>query len=92
MIPASAGLTQSETIKLAPNGAMRLDTINDVNLRLSRPTRLGEHMTLETLCDLNNLTNANPVIARTASWGANFFKQSNFLNPFVARFGMKLTW
>jgi hypothetical protein len=92
VIPASAGLTQSETIKLAPNGAMRLDTINDVNLRLSRPTRLGEHMTLETLCDLNNLTNANPVIARTASWGANFFKQSNFLNPFVARFGMKLTW
>jgi Carboxypeptidase regulatory-like domain/TonB dependent receptor-like, beta-barrel len=93
VVPANVGLTQSETIKLAPNGAMRLDSVNDMNLRLARPTSFHDgRMMLEPVVDLNNLTNANPVIARTASWGTNFFRQSNFLNPFVARFGMKLTW
>ena len=93
VVPGSVGLNVSETVKLAPNGILRLDTVDAVNLRLSRPTTLREgKMTLETLVDLDNLTDAEPVIARTASYGANFFRQSNFLNPFVARFGAKLTW
>jgi hypothetical protein len=93
VIPVSVGLVQSETIKLAPNGAMRLDTVDDINMRIARPTSFFDNKILfEPIVDLNNLTNANPVIARTASWGTNFFRQSNFLNPFVARFGLKMTW
>ncbi len=93
VVPSSAGLGVSETVKLAPNGTLRLDSVNDVNLRLYRPTSFRDgKITLDTLVDLDNLTDAEPVIARTASWGANFFRQSNYLNPFVARGGLKLSW
>jgi hypothetical protein len=87
------GLNQgSETIKLATNGALRLDSVNDANLRISRPTHLGDRYTLEPLMDLNNLFNSNPVIAKTVAYGANFLKPSNVLGPFVARFGLKLSF
>jgi hypothetical protein len=87
------GLTQgSESVKLAPNGALRYDSINDVNLRLARTTHIGERFILESMCDLNNLFNARPITAVTATYGSSFLKPSNFLGPFVARFGVKLSF
>jgi hypothetical protein len=87
------GLNQgSETIKLSTNGAIRLDSVNDANLRLSRPTHFGERYILEPLVDFNNVFNASPVIAATTAYGANFLKPSNVLGPFVARFGLKLNF
>lgn len=85
------GLNQgSETVKLATNGAIRLQSVNDVNLRFSRPTSIGDRFTLEPLVDFNNIFDANPVIAVTAAYGPSFLKPSNMLGPFVARFGLKL--
>jgi hypothetical protein len=89
---ASSKLLQgTETINLAPDGRFRLDSVNDVNLRLSRPTPLRKsRFTLEPMADFNNILNANPVVARTTAYGSNFLKPSNTLNPFVARFGLKV--
>ncbi|MGE0406109.1 MAG: hypothetical protein AB7O65_07410, partial [Candidatus Korobacteraceae bacterium] len=87
-----SGLNLAESIKLAPNGSERLSDVNLMNLRLSRPTKVTESFTLEPVVDLNNLTNTNAVIAKATTWGANFLRPTNVVNPFVARFGLKLTW
>jgi hypothetical protein len=92
---AVTGLPQgSESIKLAPNGTLaRNDTINDANLRIARPTTFHDgKYTLEAVADLFNITNANPATARTAAYGSVYLKQSAILNPFIARFGLKLSF
>jgi Carboxypeptidase regulatory-like domain len=87
------GLTQgSETVKLGGNGSLRYNSVNDTNLRISRPTTITERFTIEPLVDLYNLFNARPIIAETTTAGANFQKPTNFLGPFVARFGCKLNF
>jgi len=88
------GLNQNtETVKLAPNGTLRLDSVDVANLRIARPTLLMEgRLTLEPLVDLFNLTNNNPVLARATSFGPVFLRPSDVLNPFVARFGLKINF
>jgi len=95
IVPTNAfgGLAQgSETVKVQSNGSLRYDSVNDVNLRLSRPTNITERITIEPLVDLNNLFNAKPITAETTTIGANFQKPTNFLGPFVARFGCRLNF
>jgi hypothetical protein len=92
---AVTGLPQgSESVKLSPFGILaRNDTINEANLRISRPTQFHDgKYTLEAVADLFNITNSNSATTRTASYGANYFKPSAILNPFIARFGMKFSF
>jgi hypothetical protein len=86
------GLNLAESVKLAPSGALRLGDVDLVNIRLSRPTPLGDKMTIEPACDLNNVLNTNATIAVTTTYGANFLRPGNVVNPFVARFALKLNW
>jgi hypothetical protein len=96
ILPTNAfnvGLNQGpETVKLEGNGSLRYNSVNDVNLRISRPTTITERFTLEPLVDLNNLFNARPITAETVTYGPNFQRPTNFLGPFVARFGCKLNF
>lgn len=88
------GLPQgSETISLLPRGAIRLPNISVLNLRISRPVKFHEgRIGLEPIADLLNLTNSEPVTAETTSYGANYLKPTNLVNPFVGRFALRLTF
>ncbi len=88
------GLPQgSETISLLPRGAIRLPNIGVLNLRISRPIKFREgKLGLEPIADLLNLTNSEPVTAETTSYGANYLKPTNLVNPFVARIALRLTF
>ncbi|MCU1263503.1 MAG: TonB-dependent receptor, partial [Bryobacterales bacterium] len=88
------GLPQnSESVILLPRGTLRLPNVSVLNLRIARPTKFKEgRIGLEPMVDLLNIGNANPVLAENASYGANYLKPSDLLNPFVARFAMRLTF
>lgn len=87
------GLNQgTESIKIEPNGYARYPSINDTNLRIGRVTPLSERFKLETDCDLNNLFDASPTTAESATFGSTFQKPTTFLGPFIARFQAKVSF
>ena len=73
-------------------GKIRLPNVDIVNLRLSRPTHLGDRFTLEPIVDLFNLANANTVISEVPVGGSSFEQPTNQLNPFIARFGLRFSF
>lgn len=73
-------------------GKIRLPNVNIVNLRLSRPTHLGERFTLEPIADLFNIGNANTVISEVPTGGGSFERPTNQLNPFIARFALRFSF
>jgi hypothetical protein len=73
-------------------GKIRLPNVNIANLRLSRPTHLGERFTLEPIADLFNIANANTVISEVPTGGSSFRQPTNQLNPFIARFGLRFSF
>ena len=87
------GLNQnSETVILAPAGESRLPSVNLLNLRIARPTKLGDsRFTLEPIVDLLNLTNSNTVVAESNFVGS-LRQPSDVLHPFVAKFAMRMTF
>jgi hypothetical protein len=87
------GLNQnSEAVALGTRGSIRLPNVAYFDLRIARPTRIREKILLEPIADLLNLSNRNPVLAEVTSIGANYLKPSDLLNPFVARFALRLSW
>jgi hypothetical protein len=75
-----------------PIGKIRLPNVDIVNLRLSRPTPLGDRFTLEPIADLFNIGNANTVISEVPVGGNSFEKPTNQINPFIARFALRLSF
>ena len=73
-------------------GNIRLPNVNIVNLRLSRPTHLGDRFNLEPIVDLFNIGNANTVISEVPTGGSSFEKPTNQINPFIARFALRLSF
>ncbi|MEO6805410.1 MAG: TonB-dependent receptor [Edaphobacter sp.] len=73
-------------------GKIRLPNVDLLNLRLSRPTHLGDRFTLEPIADLFNITNANTVISEVPTGGSSFRQPTNQLNPFIARFGLRFSF
>ena len=73
-------------------GNIRLPNVDILNLRLSRPTHLGERFNLEPIVDLFNITNANTVISEVPTGGSSFEKPTNQLNPFIARFALRFSF
>ena len=76
----------------APIGKIRLPNVNIVNLRLSSPTHLSDRFTLEPIADLFNIGNANTVVSAVPTGGSSFEKPTNQLNPFIARFALRLSF
>jgi hypothetical protein len=73
-------------------GNIRLPNVNIVNLRLSRPTHLGERFNLEPIVDLFNIANSNTVISEVPTGGTSFEKPTNQINPFIARFALRFSF
>jgi hypothetical protein len=88
------GLNQGPTsVIVQTRGATRLPSINLLNLRLSRPTKLGDRFLLEPLVDLFNVTNANTLTGQVSTVGPNFLRPTDqVLNPFIARFGLRFSF
>lgn len=75
-----------------PIGKIRLPNVDVVNLRLSRPTHLGDRFTLEPIADLFNIGNANTVVSEVPDGGSSFLRPTNQLNPFIARFALRFSF
>ena len=73
-------------------GKIRLPNVDILNLRFSRPTHLSERFSLEPIADLFNVMNANTVISEVPTGGSNFERPTNQLNPFIARFALRLSF
>ncbi|MBW4027412.1 TonB-dependent receptor [Acidipila rosea] len=73
-------------------GHLRLPNVDIANIRLSRPTHLGDRFTLEPIADLFNIANANTVISEVPTGGSSFRRPTNQLNPFIARFAMRFSF
>lgn len=85
------GLGQgSETVALLPQGQLRYPSVNVADMRISRVFTFRERFKLDVMADLFNLGNVNTITAEVASYGANYLKPTGLVNPFVARFGLKL--
>ncbi len=87
------GLNQgSETVALLPEGSVRLSAVNLADLRISRPFTVRDRWKFEPVADLFNLGNSNTVTGLVASYGPVYLRPSAVLNPFVARFGLRLSF
>ena len=82
----------SETIILQPAGIQRLPSVNLLNVRLSREFAFKERWHVEPLVDLFNLTNAQTVVSMVQQFGPNYRFPTNTINPFLARFGMRVNF
>ncbi len=87
------GLAQgSETVALEPQGVLRLPAVNLADVRISRPFKFRERWGVEPVADLFNIGNSNTVTSQVSSYGAVYLRPSGVLNPFVARFGLRVTF
>ena len=87
------GLNQGpETVILEPAGKIRLPNVNLLNLRLSREFVFADRWHFEPLVDLFNITNSQTVISKVNTFGPSFLFPSNTVNPFIARFGLKVNF
>jgi len=77
---------------LEPAGNIRLPSINLLNLRLSRDFTFADRWHVEPLVDLFNITNSQTVISKLNTFGPSFLFPSNTVNPFIARFGLKVNF
>ena len=99
----SNGITQtklnqgSEQIILQPAGGVRLPGINLLNLRIARDFKVRDRFTIKPLIDLFNLTNRQTVVSLNPTLPSTFndpnstyLLPNNTINPFIARFGLKV--
>jgi hypothetical protein len=77
---------------LEPAGNIRLPNVNLLNLRLSREFVFADRWHVEPLVDLFNITNSQTVISKVNTFGPSFLFPSNTVNPFIARFGLKVNF
>ena len=81
----------NETVILQPAGISRLPSVNLLSIRISRPTKIRERVTIEPIVDLFNLTNANTVVSESNFVGT-LHQPSDVLHPFMAKFGLRVTF
>ena len=92
------GVPVPENIILQPAGIQRLPSVNQLNLRFSREFVFNERWHLTPTVDFFNLTNSQTVIAEVTQYslsspnGGSFREPSLAINPFVTRFGLRLTF
>lgn len=87
------GLTQAETIQVAPRGTDRADSITKfIDLRFAKTFSMGDVGTLEGTLDLFNLLNANHSVWEVESLGSRWGYPITILSPRVVRFGVKLSF
>lgn len=79
-------------VALLRRGQLRLDSVDQVDVRVGKIFRYREAVRIETLVDIFNLGNANPVTSMVTSFGPVFRRPSKILNPRLARFGVRINF
>lgn len=90
-----SGLNQGPfSVILEPAGALRYPSINLLNLRFSREFIVKDRLHVEPLIDLFNVTNAQTVVAENTVFavGGTYQRPANTVNPFLARFGVRVNF
>ena len=82
----------STTVILQPAGTLRLPSVNLLNIRFAREFVFRDRVRIEPMVDLFNLTNAQTVTSRAQTFGGNYLRPFNTINPFLARFGLKVNF
>jgi len=82
----------STTVILKPAGDLRLPSVNLLNVRFAREFVIGDRVHIEPLIDLFNLTNAQTVVSKVQTFGPNYLFPTNTVNPFLARFGLRVNF
>jgi hypothetical protein len=82
----------SETVILQPAGGLRLPSVNLLNVRFSREFVFADRWHVEPLIDLFNLTNKQTIVSEVQTVGPNYRFPTNVINPFLARFGLKVNF
>jgi Carboxypeptidase regulatory-like domain/TonB dependent receptor-like, beta-barrel len=91
-VPNGQGVNVGESVILQPAGAQRLPSVNMLNLRLSREFAIRENWRLIPTVDFFNVTNAQTVIGEVTTFGGSYLYPYSTINPFVTRFGLRLTF
>jgi hypothetical protein len=98
------GLTQNETVYVAPRGEDRTEFVAAfVDLRISKRFSLSERTRFEASLDLFNLLNSNSILDQNASVGSStgptvaplstsWGRPGLLLTPRIIRFGVKLSF
>lgn len=87
------GLNQgSENVILLPAGSIRLPSVNLLDLRIAREFVLSDRWHLEPLVDLFNLTNSQTVVSKVQTFGPNYLRPADAINPFLARLGLRVSF
>lgn len=90
---ASKGLNQGfVSVILQPAGIVRYPSVNLRNVRLSREFVMGDKLHVQPLIDLFNLTNGQTVVSENTVCCSAYLKPSNTINPFIARFGLRVNF
>ena len=82
----------TETVILQPAGIQRLPSVNLLNLRISREFVVGDRWRIQPIVDLFNLTNAQTIVSKVQTFGSVYQFPTNTINPFLARFGLKVNF
>jgi hypothetical protein len=86
----------SENVILQPAGIQRLPSVNQLNLRFSREFVLDDRWHLTPTIDFFNVTNSQTTISEVSQFtpptGGSYLRPSLAINPFVTRFGLRLTF
>jgi len=92
-VPNGQGVNVGESIILQPAGALRLPSVNMLNLRLSREFAIySDKWRLTPTVDFFNVTNAQTVIGKVTTIGGSYLYPYSTINPFVTRFGLRFTF
>ncbi len=87
------GLNQgSENVILLPAGRLRLPSVNLLDLRIAREFVLADRWRIEPVVDLFNLTNSQTVVSKVQTYGPNYLRPADAINPFLARLGLRISF
>jgi TonB dependent receptor/Carboxypeptidase regulatory-like domain len=93
MLPAGQTLTQSsQSLYVAPQGAVRLPSVNLVDLRVSRLFTVGDHWTFRPEFDIYNALNAATMTGENTSVNAGslYLNPQTILPPRLFKVGLKV--
>src|SRR5580765_4121380 len=75
-------LSACPTEILQPAGLLRLPSVNQLNLRLSREFAIREKWRLTPTVDFFNVTNAQTTIGQVTTFGSSYLFPFSSINPF----------
>jgi hypothetical protein len=94
-VAATAGVSltrTSQNVVLSERGDERLPDVTMMDLRLSRPFRLGGSRTFNPQIEIFNLANADTVTSQTSAVGTAYLRPGAILSPRIIKLGFSLNF